>query len=66
MAEHSRASTNMTCDASILQVGAPIGKVLLAISVAADAEVGLLDGAEPQAMLVVVTRKAQTTAELPG
>jgi hypothetical protein len=66
LAEHSRASPNVTCDASILHVGAPIGKVLLAISVAADTEVGPLDGAEPQAMLVEVTRQAQTTTELPG
>jgi len=66
LAEHSRASTNMTCDASILQVGTPIGKVLLAISVAADAEVGLLDGAEPEAVVVVVTRGAQTAAQLAG
>ena len=65
MAEHSRASTNVACDAAILRVGAPIGKVLLAISVAADAEVGLLDGAEPEAVVVVVTRGTQTAAERP-
>jgi hypothetical protein len=63
--EHSFASTNVTSDASIVQVGAPVGKMLLAISVAADAEVGVLDGAEPEAVVVVVTRGAQTAAELP-
>ena len=42
------------------------GKVLLPILVTAEAEARLLHGHETEAMIVVVTGRAQTTAELRG
>ena len=44
--------------------GVGIGEVRLPTRVAADAEVGALHGAEAEAMLVVVARRAQAAAEL--
>jgi hypothetical protein len=62
LACHGHANPNVACDASILRVGGPFGKMLLAFTVAAAAEACALDQAETEAMLVVVTRRAQTAA----
>ena len=56
----------MAGEAPILLLGRHIGEMLLPIGVAPDAEVCPLDGAETEAVIVVVTRRAQTTAHVPG
>src|SRR5262245_6082517 len=67
LACHGRADPNVARNASILGVGGWTGgKVLLPISVTADAEAWLPHGDETEAMIVVVTGGAQTTAELLG
>ena len=66
LAGHGHPNSTMAGDASILPVGSQIGKMPLTIGVAADAEVCPLDGAETEAVVIVVTRCAQATAHVPG
>ena len=61
-----RPHSNVARDASVLPVGRRAGEMLLAISVAVDAERGLLDRAETEAMVVVVARRAQAATHRPG
>src|SRR6266850_3458309 len=56
------AHPNVALHAAIRRAGG--GEVLLASRVTRGAEIGPLHGAEAEAVLVVVTRRAQTTAEL--
>ena len=55
---HGLPDPNVACEAAILRVGSRVGEMLLATPVAADAEVGLLDSAETEAVVVVVARRA--------
>ena len=66
LACYGLAHPNVACDASILRVGGSVGKMLLALYVAADAEACALDQAEIEAVLVVVTCRAQTAAQVTG
>src|SRR5206468_659256 len=66
LACHGHADPNVACDASILRVGGPDGKMLLAFAVAAAAEACALDEAETEPVLVVVARRAQTAAHFTG
>ena len=67
LARDGRADLNVAGDASILGVGGwTSGKVLFPISVTAEAEARLPHRDETEAMIVVVTGRAQTTAELHG
>src|SRR5262245_53008462 len=63
---HGRANPDVACGAPVLRVGPYVGEVLLAVSVAADAEVFPLHGGEAEAVVVVVARRAQATAQRPG
>jgi hypothetical protein len=65
LARDGLANPNMAGDAAILRFGRRAGEMLLAICVTAEAEVCPLNGAEIEAVLVVVTRRAQTTAQRP-
>src|SRR5262245_20867932 len=64
LARHGLANVQMAGETAILRLGRSVGEVLLAIHVAAHAEVRALDGAETEAVLVVVTRRAQTPTQL--
>lgn len=55
---HGLPDPNVAREAAILRVGSRVGEMLLATPVAADAEVGLLDSAETEAVVVVVARRA--------
>ena len=66
LAHYGLANPNVAGDAPVLRVGDRAGKVLLAMFVAADAEARPLDGGETEAVFVVVTRRTQTTAQIPG
>ena len=65
LASHGHADPSVAGEASI-RVGGRLGEMLRAIAVAADAEVRLLDRPEIEAVFVVVTGRAQTTAHRPG
>jgi hypothetical protein len=58
------AHANVTLHAAIRQAGRWDGEVPCAPRVAPGAEIRRLHGAQAEAMLIVVTRRAQTTAEL--
>ena len=60
------ALPNVAREAAILSVGSRVGEMLRETPVAADAEVGLLDRAETEAVPIVVARGAQAPAQLSG
>src|SRR5262249_47218336 len=64
LAAHCLAHAHVALQASIPQAGSRDGEVLFASRVAPSTEVRLLHGAETDAMLVVVTRRAQATPQL--
>jgi len=64
LARHGLASANVACDASILRIRGDVWKMLRTIPVAGDAEACTLDSAQTEAVVVVVTRCTQTTAQL--
>jgi hypothetical protein len=66
LAARRRAHVHVTAEASVLGIGNAGGKMLLPVSVAPHAKLGALDRAETEAMLVVVTRRAETTTEISG
>src|SRR5262249_39755764 len=66
LACHGHADSNVACEAPILRVGGPVGKMLRALTVAAAAEACALDQPETEAVLVVVTRRAQTAGQFTG
>jgi len=61
---HGLAHANMAPYAAIRRAGRGDGKVSVTPRMAARAEVGSLHGAEAEAMVVVVARRTETTAEL--
>src|SRR5262249_61121852 len=60
LACYGLAHPNVACDASILRVGGSVGKMLLALHVAAHAEACALDQAEIAAVLGVGPSLART------
>src|SRR5262245_11148372 len=64
LAAHGLARAHVAQHAAIRQARSGDGEVRFAPRVAPDAEVRSLHGAEADTMLVVVTRRAQTTAQL--
>jgi len=64
LAHHGLASANVACHASILRIRGDVWKMLRTIPVAGDAEGCALDSAQTEAVVVVVTRCTQTTAQL--
>jgi hypothetical protein len=58
LACHGRADANVACEASILLVNREVGEMLFETPMAAQAEAGLLDRAETEAVAVVVARYA--------
>jgi hypothetical protein len=65
LACHGLADPNVTGEAAILPAGIRVGEMLFETPVAADAEVCLLDWAETEAVVIVVARCAQATAQFP-